>query len=80
MIIMIIIGTDEVNIFCTDIFPLAFPDFKISLVIAYFGVLGRPSGLFWGILLICGPPGVYKNDILIRLMMKKIFHYGVVII
>ena len=80
MIIMIIICCVEVIIFCTDIFPLAFPDFKISLVIAYFGVLGRPSGLFWGILLICGPPGENENHILIRLMMKKIFHYGVVVI
>ena len=80
LIIMIIVGHDQVIIFCSDILPLAFLNCKIFSFLPYFWCFWRYSGLSGGILLIFGPPGENKNNILIRLVMENIFHYDTMVI
>ena len=60
MIIMIIVGSAEVIIFCIDILPLAFFILKIFSFLPYFGVFSRPIDISGAILLICGPPREIK--------------------
>ena len=80
MIIMILFGTEVVIIFCNDIFPLSFLDFKMCSIMPYLGVFLGPSRLSGGFLLLFGPPGENKSNFPIRLTMKNNFHYDVMVI
>ena len=77
---MIIVGHDQVIIFCIDILPLAFLDCEIFSFFTLLWCFWRSSGLSGGILLICGPPGENKNNSLIRMVMENIFHYDIMVI
>ena len=80
LIIMVIVGHDQVIIFCINILPLAFLDCTIFSFFTLLGCFWRSSDLSGGILLICGPPGENKNNSLIRLVMENVFHYFITVI
>ena len=83
MIIMILFGTEVVIIFCNDIFPLSFLDFKMCSIMPHLGVFLGPSRLSGGVCCYLDrqpAPGENKIDFPIRLTMKNNFHYDVMVI